>query len=696
MTKRRRRPLRLLLVGATLAALPLLASGTMDAGVDPAATAGIADRMMPRAGLKPRLDVQMTAAIALPDVAPALSVDLLRRGLDALAEGDVDEARAVRDGMPRSSVDRHVMAWAIAMRGGGEVTAAEIEDAMRRLSGWPGLDTMRRNRERALYRERPEPGTIVEAIGAEPPKTLQGTIALVRARVALGDEAAARDVLSAFWRRERLEARDETRVLAEFGRLLSQADHRARMERMLYGERIASAQRMAALAGAKPLADAWTAVIRGDKTAEKLLAAVPADQRAAGYAFAEAKNLRKRGKHAEAAAVVLKAPTDAALLVDPDAWWIERRVLSRELLDEGDVKTAYGVAAGHAAEMPANAADAEFHAGWYALRGLMDPKAAAGHFARIAEVAEGPISLSRAYYWMGRAAEAGGPGDARALYGKAAAYGTTFYGQLAAERAGGHTLDVSQPAPSEADRVAFAGREAVRAIARIEAAGHETVADSIYRALAAELASPGEVALLAAMAEKRGDHFLALRIGKAAAARGIDVGGLSHPVGAIPASADISGAGKALAYAIARQESEFNVAAVSGAGARGLLQLMPGTAKEVAQKAGLAYSRERLTTDPGYNATLGSAFLGEQLGRFDGSYVLTFAGYNAGPSRARQWVKRYGDPRGKDIDTVVDWIERIPFSETRSYVQRVMENYQVYKMRLTGAFDIEADLMHGR
>ena len=186
------------------------------------------------------------------------------------------------------------------------------------------------------------------------------------------------------------------------------------------------------------------------------------------------------------------------------------------------------------------------------------------------------------------------------------------------------------------------------------------------------------------MAEKRGNHFLALKIGKIATARGIDIGALSHPVGAIPASADISDAGEALAYAIARQESEFNVGAVSHAGARGLLQLLPGTAKEVAKKAGMTYSKDRLTTDAGYNATLGAAFLGEQLGRFDGSYVLTFAGYNAGPGRAREWIKRYGDPRGKDIDTVVDWIERIPFAETRSYVQRVMENYQVYKMRLSG------------
>src|SRR5690606_30829968 len=167
-----------------------------------------------------------------------------------------------------------------------------------------------------------------------------------------------------------------------------------------------------------------------------------------------------------------------------------------------------------------------------------------------------------------------------------------------------------------------------------------------------DLTSVGELALLAVMAEQKRDHFLALRIGKWAAARGLNVDALAHPVGAIPSTANISGAGKALAYAIARQESEFNIAARSGVGALGLLQLMPGTARDMARKAGLSYSAGRLTTDAAYNATLGSHYLDEQLSRFSGSYILTFAGYNAGPRRAQEWVDRYGDPRGKNIDAV--------------------------------------------
>ena len=236
----------------------------------------------------------------------------------------------------------------------------------------------------------------------------------------------------------------------------------------------------------------------------------------------------------------------------------------------------------------------------------------------------------------------------------------------------------------------------MQAIARLQAAGHGWRADSLYRALAGELMSPGELALLAADAEKGGNHQLSLQIGKIAFGRGIDVAALAFPIGVIPDGANISGSGKALAYAIARQESAFNPAAVSPANAQGLLQLMPGTAEGVARRYGLAYSKARLTTDAAYNATLGAHYLGEQISEFGGSYVLTFIAYNAGPRRVPQWIARYGDPRGKPIDEVVDWIERIPFSETRSYVQRVMENYQVYKTRLGQKADIVHDLSAGR
>ncbi|HXV28893.1 MAG TPA: lytic transglycosylase domain-containing protein, partial [Sinorhizobium sp.] len=333
---------------------------------------------------------------------------------------------------------------------------------------------------------------------------------------------------------------------------------------------------------------------------------------------------------------------------------------------------------------------------WYALRGLEDPTTAARHFRRILDASGRPISASRAWYWLGRAAEAGGPGASADYFANAARYPGTFYGQLAAARLGLSALNVAYPSPTPEDRARFEGREAVRAIDRLEAAGHGWRADSLYRALAEELTSAGELAILAARAEKTRDHQLSLQVGKIAFGRGIDVAALAFPLGVIPSSANIDGAGKALAYAIARQESAFNPAAVSPANARGLLQLLPTTAKGVAGRYGLAYSKDRLTSDAGYNATLGAHYLGEQIDSFGGSYILTFIAYNAGPRRVPQWIERYGDPRGGPIDEVVDWIERIPFEETRNYVQRVMENYQVYKSRLGQKADIVSDLRLGR
>lgn len=636
---------------------------------------------------------------ALPYANPGravASVASLQTGLAALAGQDVAAARAARDSLSQDTLDHHILSWAIALRGGRQTTSADILHARTLLPGWPGAEALQRNLERALLRENASAEATLSALVDATPRTADGAIVIARAKLSAGDKAGAAAALSDIWRKSKLDADDETRIISEFGTVIPVADHRFRMERMFYAERPESAARVAALANAKELADAWAAVLRDDKTAKAKLDAVPQTQRSAGYMFAKVQWLRKTDDREAAAELLISGPKSRIDLVDPDKWWESRRVVARQLFDAGNAKLAYRLVASHSGETTANQIDAEFHAGWYALRALDKPEIAAFHFARISEMAEGPISRARADYWQGRAADAGGFGDAKGYYEKAARNGTTFYGQLAAEKLGRREIKSDAPVPSGADRAVFPQREAVRALNRLNEAGYPQFADTLYLALADQLTSPGELGLLAAMAQERGNHYLALKVGKIAVQRGIDVGALSHPIGAIPTAADITGSGKALAYAIARQESEFNVGAVSQVGALGLLQLMPGTAAEVAKKTGVAYSKGRLTTDAGYNAELGAAFLGQQLDRFDGSYILTFIGYNAGPRRAEQWVVKYGDPRGQDLDAVVDWIERIPFSETRSYVQRVMENYQVYKMRLSGKVDIAGDLRHGR
>lgn len=643
------------------------------------------------------IDAMRTSGIMrAPGVYSTETFEQLKAGLDALTRDEYEEARAIRDAMPDGAPDRQLLAWSLAYFGGGNLPSGEIAATARELPSWPGKARLRENSERAMLRENPPADVVVKAFGSTTPKTLAGAIILARAHMTLGDNAKAAATMAPFWRETKMDEAEEVRLLEEFGAVLTAADHRHRMEFMLYEERIASADRAAWLADATELSKAWVAVIRGRSDAGALLDKVPEAQRGAGYIYAKSRYLRSKRDYVEAAKTINGAPKERAMLVDPDQWWVERRILSRNLLDAGEQKLAYEVAAGHSAESPSSAAEAEFHAGWYALRALNDAKAAAGHFRAIADIAGGPISLSRSHYWLGRAADAGSGEEAEPHYSKAAAYGTTFYGQLAAARLKRNSIVLDKPVPGRMDRARFGNRQAVTAISRLEQAGHGWRANVLYLALADELESPGELALLADKAEENSNHFIALKIGKAAALRGIDVGALTHPLGAIPEDATIDGAGKALAYAIARQESEFNPGAVSRAGARGLLQLMPATAKGVASRYGLGYSQDRLTSDPAYNATLGAHYLGEQLERFSNSYILTFVAYNAGPRRAQEWVERYGDPVGKDIETVVDWIERIPFTETRSYVQRVMENYQVYKMRLTGKMSIVEDLVQGR
>ena len=236
----------------------------------------------------------------------------------------------------------------------------------------------------------------------------------------------------------------------------------------------------------------------------------------------------------------------------------------------------------------------------------------------------------------------------------------------------------------------------VQAIQRFSAAGYDDRAQAFYMQLADTLTNPSEIALLAQMAEKSGKHQIALQIGKKAYVRGLPVETLAFPIAAIPRSVKTTSIEKSIVYAIARQESAFNPAAVSRAGALGLLQLMPATAKMVAKSTGVPFNAKRLTSDPGYNATLGAAHLADLVGDFNGSYIMSFAAYNAGKSRVMQWVAQYGDPRDPNVDAI-DWIERIPFTETRNYVQRCTENLQVYRARLgEPALVINQDLHRGR
>lgn len=623
----------------------------------------------------------------------------LRLALKLLEDGDPAAATVAAYAFP-DRIDTRIVDWLVATSGGPQVPSSRIAQVAQKLGDWPGQTLLALRFEQALMREKAPAKTVIAAFGAGKPVSDDGILILARAYAAAGRKADAAALVRPFWRDGRFGDPYEGIFRKEFGGLLGAADHKARMDALLYAEKTAAALRIAGLLDKNQqlLAKAVAAVIKQTK-ADKALAEVPASLRKEPiYIYASIQQARRTKKLEQATALMLSAPRDPALVVDGDAWWVERRLISRALIDKGDAKNAYKIAAGHAAESSPMRAEAEFHAGWYALEFLGDPASARRHFLAIRTASTMPLSQSRAEYWLGRAAEAAGDtGEASAQYQRAAAYPTTFYGQLALSRLGHKKLQLSTPAPADAAvRARFEGRDLVQVIRRLTAVGRADRTEIFYRFLAEKLEDPSEIALLAQMAEKNDQHQVALQIGKTAATRGLPCETLAFPIAGIPASAKTDIVGKHVVYAIARQESAFNHSAVSSAGARGLLQLMPATAKHSAKSAGLPFSQSRLTSDPAYNATLGATHLDELFGKLGGSYVMTFAAYNAGKSRVDAWVKAHGDPRDPKVD-VVNWIELIPFTETRNYVQRTMENLQVYRARLgSPALTIEADLKRGK
>lgn len=629
------------------------------------------------------------------DTRPASA--LLKKGLSAVDAGRMSEALSIRKSMTGGSLERKVLAWAIAMDG-DEVPVAELSDIGNDLSHWPGNARIRLNIEKALV-ERGDGATLVAVFSRSRPRTFEGSVALARHLKATGNRKRAADIISAIWREDVFSRKRENEIEKLFGDLLTRDDYRSRLEMLLSKRRVRGAGRIAGKAGATRLTAARAAVERKQKHAGKRLAAVPDFQRKdANFLFSKARHQRNIGQISNAARTLISITPKSIHPLAADYHAREHRIIASDLLEIGKAKLAYRLAAHNVARRASRRIDAEFYAGWIALRKLKDPATAQRHFKRQLSIATTPVSRSRGHYWMGRALEAtGNKPAANGEYEKAARHDSHFYGQLAARKIGRTRLSISASRPNRSERARFPKYELVQAITKLESADHPRRARLIYRFLGRQLNNPGELALLTARVERQGDFQTSLLIGKAAHHRGLDVDTLAWPVGAIPRDTRTGRAGLALAYAISRQESTFQIDARSSANALGLMQLLPATARNTARKAGIKYSLGRLTTDAAYNARLGTHYLDLQLARFDGSLLLTFAAYNAGPGNAEDWVKRFGDPRGASLDQVIDWVETIPFSETRNYVQRVMENYQVYKARLQKApLRIDRDLRRGR
>lgn len=584
---------------------------------------------------------------------------------------------AAKDG----PVAQDVVEW-MRLRG-GHGSYGQVRAFLARRPNWPGLEYLREQSEPAVIGA--GQAAILEFFDAGPPQTPQGVLAYAEALINVGRTAEAQDRLALAWRSMRMPPDIESQFLTQYGPQLKD-HHAARLDGVLWQGASDAAARILPLVSQdmQALGRARMA-LRGDASGvDGLINAVPAKLSGdAGLAYERFLWRLRKGRDKDAIALLLERSETAVGLGRPGAWAARRTALARNEMRDGDARRAYRIAAHHHLDPGGDYAELEWLAGFIALRKLNDPKTALRHFDRHGAAVTSPISQGRAAYWRGRALEAmGDVAGADQAYVSGAQHQTSFYGLLAAERARA-AFDMGQiyaPVAGEWRRAGFAQDPLFQAGLLLQASGHMSLAERFWTHMA-EGIDARDAALLGQAAVELQQPHIAVMIGKRVAQRGIVIPLSYYPLhGVIDQSLPMA---PEMVLAIARRESEFDPRVQSHVGARGLMQLMPATGEEVAAKLGLrsGHSTARLIDDPMYNGRLGSAYLAGLAARFDGNVVMMAAGYNAGPSRPAQWMDQLGDPRRGQID-IIDWIELIPFSETRNYVMRVTESLPIYRARL--------------
>ena len=638
------------------------------------------------------------AAVAATSSTPQADSDALENIIELVRKhkpADATQAEATIS----DPVARKLAEWIILRSNDNGASAERYRAFITANPSWPSQTFLRRRGEAALWDDHRDDATVWAWFENELPISAKGKLVLARSMIARGDRANAERLVRDAWRNDSMSEDTESTALDLFGALLTPGDQKARMDLLLYGSEHEAAMRAAKRLGSNQvaLAKARIAAYRKASNTRALLEAVPHELHGdPGYVFSKIQLLRREEKFAEAAQLMLGAPKDPGRLYNLDEWWIERRLLSRKMLDLGQHRTAYLIA--RDAALPARdiyKTEAEFTAGWIALRFLTDPATAAQHFARIGVGSVNPTALARAGYWQGRAAEAAGRSqDARNAYAAAAGQSTSYYGQLARAKLGLPQIELNG-APAARGR-GIERLEIVRAVQLLFELDEREIAIPIFADMG-ENGDPDALVGLGELASRNGDARGMLLLGKAALNRGLPFDFYAYPVTGIPPFKSIGpNVEQSIVFAIARQESAFNPNDVSPANAYGLMQVTPDAGRYVCKRYGASFDLGRLKNDPVYNAALGAAELGGLIEDYRGSYIMTFAAYNAGRGSVKKWIERYGDPRDPKVDAV-DWVEQIPFSETRNYVQRIIENLQVYRARFGGGtrLQIEADLHRG-
>jgi soluble lytic murein transglycosylase len=567
-------------------------------------------------------------------------------------------------------------------RPGNDYSFDEISSFIADHPSWPNMNDLLMIAEQKLPSSASAEQT-VNWFNAHQPLTPPGFYRYIDALQALGQTQTATETVRQRWI-DRNFSNDELQAYyTRFASLLRPQDHRARLDRLLWVDNITAARQMYPLVGVgeKALAEARLALANQTSGAESLIAHVPESlQRDSGLLYERVRWRSKNNMDDAADDILLHAPER---MERPDIWWSERNLLARRAMEKNDFALAYRLVARHGmASGSKEYAQAEFLAGWLALRFLDKPAIAEKHFQALLNAATTPISRARGAYWLGRAYEAmDNKTEAEQAYETAAALNTTFYGQLATTRLYANPVITAMPEPAipSSIRSQFFANENILAIQHLARINQMDRVRSFFKAAADNASQRVEFVLLMELAYQLQRPDWAITTAKAASQKNMIVAAASYPVLSMRMPSPPE---PAFTHALIRQESLFNTDAGSPVGARGLMQLMPKTAEGVARKLGIPFKPARLT-DPDFNVRLGTAFIQQQIDSFDGSLILALAGYNAGPRRAREWMTAFGDPRTSRVDPI-DWIELIPIQETRNYIQRIVENLQFYRARLNG------------
>jgi soluble lytic murein transglycosylase len=657
-------------------------AGTTDPTAVPIARDGSGNGVVP-----PAASSEMSQALRSPKTLNAAEAAALGAAFKAVDDGRYADARAAVANFNNPLLVRIVDWNVLRVAPRKDADFASTWRFLRDSPDWPEPELLRRQAEDRVGPETPV-AQIFAYFTAFPPLTSAGHMKRLAAAQSVSP-ASVPKFASDSWRHATFRKADEEEFLNKYGQHLSGEDQIARFDRILRDGRPKDARDLVSKLPSdyQPVAEARLAMATRAADAPTVLRGVPAATLAEPTIKLEQLAwLRKTGKFDEARAIAVQAQPNQT-----DAWWNERQQLARDLLAAGHPAEAYAVTVPHGMTKGVAFAEAEFLAGWIALRHLKKPAEAQKHFQTLYDGVSIDSSKSRAAYWLGRTHEAAGRSrDAMEWFGRGAAFGQTFYGQLAARRLpGGSRQMPTEPQATDVDQQALAGRELVTVARYIGQSGDYERTRPFLLRLARLVTGPGETLLLAHLASELKRPDVALTIALRATQSGVTLFDASFPVVDLGSTGSIE---RALALALTRQESGFNAAAVSSSGALGLMQLLPSTAREVAGKLSVPFVQDKLTSDPQYNVTLGSQYLAEMLRRFGGSYEIALAAYNAGPGRVRGWLDTMGDPRAGKID-MVDWIEMIPFRETRNYVQIIMAGVGVYRERLNGPFRLQPPAM---